>query len=382
MSRATSTRSPTGSPASAPGPISPIAPTGWPSRRRWPSGPGQVEEKLSDALHERLTQRFVDRRTSVLMRDLGRKGAGEFPVIVDEQGEVTRRLLSRSAGWRASPSRSIPTARHADRKMLLATAERRLGGEYEKRAAALVADTRRPFHAAHRAGPAGRDALARPRGGAARAGQESAVAAGARSTGGSTDCRSAAATAVDRAARALGPPPGRAVARAAARGRGGGPGRRKAPAAVRSILAMLVDEGGIVAREAVATPLAALDREQRRAITRLGDPHRRARPVHARRAQARGEALAHARSAPPRPASRCPSCRRRIGVVLPAPARWRADLARPARLPAARAADAPGRHGRAARPPRPRGAGRQARSRWSTRRWPPRSASSRRRSRG
>ena len=30
-----------------------------------------VEERLSDALHERLTQRFVDRRTAVLMRDLG-----------------------------------------------------------------------------------------------------------------------------------------------------------------------------------------------------------------------------------------------------------------------------------------------------------------------
>jgi ATP-dependent RNA helicase SUPV3L1/SUV3 len=42
-----------------------------------------------------------------------------------------------------------------------------------------------------------------------------------------------------------------------------------APAAVRSILAMLVDEGGIVAREAVAKPLAALDREQRRSIARL-----------------------------------------------------------------------------------------------------------------
>jgi ATP-dependent RNA helicase SUPV3L1/SUV3 len=32
---------------------------------------------------------------------------------------------------------------------------------------------------------------------------------------------------------------------------------------------MLVDEGGIVARETVAKPLAALDREQRRLITRL-----------------------------------------------------------------------------------------------------------------
>ena len=48
-----------------------------------------VEEKLSDALHERLTQRFVDRRTSVLMRDLGKKGAGEFPVLIDAEGEVS-----------------------------------------------------------------------------------------------------------------------------------------------------------------------------------------------------------------------------------------------------------------------------------------------------
>jgi len=41
------------------------------------------------------------------------------------------------------------------------------------------------------------------------------------------------------------------------------------PAGVRSILAMLVDEGGIVAREAIASPLATLDREQRRSIARL-----------------------------------------------------------------------------------------------------------------
>ena len=40
--------------------------------------------------------------------------------------------------------------------------------------------------------------------------------------------------------------------------------------AVRALLAMLVDEGGIVAREAVAGALAALDKEQRRAVTRLG----------------------------------------------------------------------------------------------------------------
>jgi ATP-dependent RNA helicase SUPV3L1/SUV3 len=39
--------------------------------------------------------------------------------------------------------------------------------------------------------------------------------------------------------------------------------------AVRSVLAMLVDEGGIIARAEVAKPLAMLDREQRRGIARL-----------------------------------------------------------------------------------------------------------------
>jgi ATP-dependent RNA helicase SUPV3L1/SUV3 len=44
---------------------------------------------------------------------------------------------------------------------------------------------------------------------------------------------------------------------------------KETPAAVRSILALLVDEGGIVARSEVAKPLALLDRDQRRAVTGL-----------------------------------------------------------------------------------------------------------------
>ena len=46
-----------------------------------------VEDRLSDALHERLTQRFVDRRTSVLLRRLGQKEA--MVADVNETGEVT-----------------------------------------------------------------------------------------------------------------------------------------------------------------------------------------------------------------------------------------------------------------------------------------------------
>ena len=140
MSRATSTRSPTGSPA--------VRTWAYIAHRAdWLAEPAAmaertmaVEEKLSDALHERLTQRFVDRRTAVLMRDLGKKGAGEFPVLIDAEGEVSvgSYAIGRLQGFAFEVD---PAARHADRKMLLATAERRLGGEYEKRAAALVADS-------------------------------------------------------------------------------------------------------------------------------------------------------------------------------------------------------------------------------------------------
>jgi ATP-dependent RNA helicase SUPV3L1/SUV3 len=225
-----------------------------------------VEEKLSDALHERLTQRFVDRRTSVLMRDLGGKGKAEFPVLVDEQGEVTVGTypIGRMDGFHFEVD---PSARHADRKMLLATAERRLGGEYEKRAAALVADTDDHFslrtepeqpvailwrgHEVARLGPGknllsprvhldrriervsdrGRDAVIERLKNWVRGQVE-------RSLGG---LRRAGMAAQDPAAGA----------------------------AVRSVLAMLVDEGGIIARAEVAKPLAALDREQRRQISRL-----------------------------------------------------------------------------------------------------------------
>ena len=55
--------------------------------REWAERTRAVEDKLSDALHQRLTQRFVDRRTAVLMREL----AGDLrrlPVTIAEDGEV------------------------------------------------------------------------------------------------------------------------------------------------------------------------------------------------------------------------------------------------------------------------------------------------------
>jgi ATP-dependent RNA helicase SUPV3L1/SUV3 len=52
----------------------------------WQGATRAIEERISDALHERLTQRFVDRRTSILMRSM-REG-DEADVSVDDSGGV------------------------------------------------------------------------------------------------------------------------------------------------------------------------------------------------------------------------------------------------------------------------------------------------------
>ena len=61
---------------------------GWvDDERHWREATRAVEDRLSDALHEALTQRFVDRRTSVLLRRLKQKEA--MVADVNDKGEVT-----------------------------------------------------------------------------------------------------------------------------------------------------------------------------------------------------------------------------------------------------------------------------------------------------
>ena len=69
---------------------------------RWRAETRAVEDRLSDALHERLTQRFVDRRTSVLMRRLKQKE--HLLAEVSKDGEVTAegQFLGRLDGFRFS----------------------------------------------------------------------------------------------------------------------------------------------------------------------------------------------------------------------------------------------------------------------------------------
>ena len=62
--------------------------SGWVEHEsHWREETRAVEDRLSDALHQRLTQRFVDRRTSVLMRRLKQKES--LVAEVNDKGEVT-----------------------------------------------------------------------------------------------------------------------------------------------------------------------------------------------------------------------------------------------------------------------------------------------------
>ncbi len=96
-----------------------------------------VEARLSDALHARLTERFVNRRTSVLMRKLG-ADSGLLKVGV-EDGDVL--VEGEAIGSLAGLNFKVdPQARHADRKLLLAAAEKHVPPLLEQRAIRLAGD--------------------------------------------------------------------------------------------------------------------------------------------------------------------------------------------------------------------------------------------------
>jgi ATP-dependent RNA helicase SUPV3L1/SUV3 len=79
----------------------------------WRDATRAVEDRLSDALHVQLTQRFVDRRTSVLMRRL--KQRESLVATVTEEGEVTidEQFVGRLEGFRfrLDPSADADQAR-------------------------------------------------------------------------------------------------------------------------------------------------------------------------------------------------------------------------------------------------------------------------------
>ncbi|GAB5483252.1 MAG: hypothetical protein Pars92KO_30090 [Parasphingorhabdus sp.] len=95
-----------------------------------------LERRLSDAMHSQLTQRFVDKRTRVLMRGL-LKGALPQDVALETDGAVLVDGLE--IGTLKGFQFIVPSdSRREDRKMLLAAAERYLGPIMTDKADALA----------------------------------------------------------------------------------------------------------------------------------------------------------------------------------------------------------------------------------------------------
>ncbi|WP_412050295.1 helicase-related protein [Hoeflea sp. Naph1] len=111
-------------------------PTHWQEKTR------EIEDRLSDALHERLTKRFVDRRTSVLMRRLRENSMLEAEISVNGDVFVEGHLIGQLAGFRFVADTS---AEGSDAKAVSAAAQKALALEYEARAARLHASGNSDF---------------------------------------------------------------------------------------------------------------------------------------------------------------------------------------------------------------------------------------------
>jgi ATP-dependent RNA helicase SUPV3L1/SUV3 len=100
----------------------------------WQGVTRAVEDKLSDALHERLTERFVDRRTSVLMRRMRENTALETDIRKTGEVVVEGHVIGRLDGFTFTPEAS---SAGTDAKALAGAAQKVLAVEIDARASRL-----------------------------------------------------------------------------------------------------------------------------------------------------------------------------------------------------------------------------------------------------
>jgi ATP-dependent RNA helicase SUPV3L1/SUV3 len=113
--------------------------TDWvPDAAGWQARTRQVEDLLSDALHERLTARFVDRRAAHLLRRLEESPGEELLSAVTARGEVVveGHPVGHVAGFAFAPD---PAAEGPERRLVLRAARRALRGWMPGRVQAMEA---------------------------------------------------------------------------------------------------------------------------------------------------------------------------------------------------------------------------------------------------
>jgi ATP-dependent RNA helicase SUPV3L1/SUV3 len=101
----------------------------------WQDVTRAVEDRLSDALHERLTERFVDRRTSVLMRRLRENAILDAEISKSGDVIVEGHAIGRLNGFTFTPDSSSASS---EAKALAGAAQKALAGEINARATRLV----------------------------------------------------------------------------------------------------------------------------------------------------------------------------------------------------------------------------------------------------
>jgi ATP-dependent RNA helicase SUPV3L1/SUV3 len=221
----------------------------------WQERARGIEDRLSDALHERLTQRFVDRRSAFLVRHLA--SDAELLASVDKAGAV--RVEGTYVG-RLDGFRFVPDASDGDAMRTLITAANRvLRSEVAARARQLAGESDEAFtidaggRVLWRGGPVGRivagESVLTPR---------VEVRAGDFVDGETREQvrRRLQLFVRDEIERRLAP---LFAAQALPLGGSG-----------RGIVFQLADALGCLATADVAAPLAALDAPNRRALARLG----------------------------------------------------------------------------------------------------------------
>src|ERR1700691_6467109 len=104
----------------------------------WQGRARDLEDRLSDTLHESLMQRFVDRRTSALLRSLNQR-AGPILGGIDGDGAVTveGHLVGRLAGFHFEPERG---ATSLENRALRGAVERVVAPEVARRLGALASE--------------------------------------------------------------------------------------------------------------------------------------------------------------------------------------------------------------------------------------------------
>lgn len=97
----------------------------------WQEKTREIEDRLSDALHERLTKRFVDRRTSVLMRRLRENAMLEAEINPAGDVTVEGHHVGALQGFRFTADQS---ANGEDARAVKAAAQKALAQEFDTRA--------------------------------------------------------------------------------------------------------------------------------------------------------------------------------------------------------------------------------------------------------